>query len=663
MRRRSPLAIMLVSVALLMSFSVVVASNTNEVPSKHISQSINSQSWNLNESEGEVFTVTVDGTNLRFSPDTITLKEGDTVRFFWENQLLAHNAVEETGLFDSGDPQRNVEYNYTFQVGENGTYEYVCEPHESVGMIGTIIVQPLPVEEPEPEEPADDEDDLSAMTVGDGAISILVFSPWFIGIFLLIGYISTRRDAFQLGLVLEEEIDAVLVDDDGKEVGETLVDNYRARVLTLCALYVAQGIPWGFITVTFVTYLAAEGFAAKDLALLLTLGTLPWSLKFFWGPVIDRYQYRPMGRRRPWILIAQSGMILILTLMIFFIDIENDVKTIAYMFLVYNVFTSLQDVSTDALAVDILKPHELEKVNSYMFTSKTLGGMIGGAGLGTIISITGIRGALILQIPILLVIILVPLFMRERPGEILFPWSDEEYVPTNDETTQNQNFKEIIGKVKTAFSLKSTQLGIVLSIFMSLSHFLIPLLPLLFVRELDWSEEKFNATKGGLILVLTMVAYLVGGQLGKMFGGKSVIIYGALTGALVSVAWGMTESLWSSTFYLVFIWSLSTFVMALVSINLYSLMMRITWGEVGGTQFTGYMAMMNLSAIIGYQIAGPLSERFDYPTLFLIAGALETLIILAAIYIDPDETNRELGHDDSSKSTPESVVIFPNGLD
>ena len=530
-------------------------------------------------------------------------------------------------------------------------------------MIGTIIVEPKPVPEPEPEEPEDDEDNLSAMTVGDGAISVLIFSPWFIGIFLLVGYISTRRDTFQLGLVLEEEIDAVLVDDDGKEVGETLVDNYKARVLTLCALYVAQGIPWGFITVTFVTYLAAEGFAAKYLALLLTLGTLPWSLKFLWGPIIDRYQYRPMGRRRPWILIAQSGMILILTLMIFFIDIENDVKTIAYMFLIYNVFTSLQDVSTDALAVDILKPHELEKVNSYMFTSKTLGGMIGGAGLGTIISITGIRGALILQIPILLVIMLVPLFMRERPGEILLPWSDEEYVPTNDEKIQNQNFMEIIGKVKTAFSLKSTQLGIVLSIFMSLSSFLIPLLPLLFVRELDWSEEKFNATKGGLILILTMIAYLVGGQLGKMFGGKSVIIYGALTGALVSVAWGMTESLWSSTFYLVFIWSLSTFVMALVSINIYSLMMRITWGEVGGTQFTGYMAMMNLSAIIGYQIAGPLSERFDYPTLFLIAGALETLIILAAIYIDPAETDREFGQGDSGKSPPESIVIFPNGLD
>ena len=160
--------------------------------------------------------------------------------------------------------------------------------------------------------------------------------------------------------------------------GETLVDSYRARVFTLCALYVAQGIPWGFMTVTFVTFLAAEGVAAKDLALLLTLGTLPWSLKFLWGPVIDLIQYRPMGRRRPWILLAQSGMILVLILLSFNANADTDIQVLAGMFLVYNIFTSLQDVSTDALAVDMLKTHELEKVNSYMFTSKAVGGIIGG---------------------------------------------------------------------------------------------------------------------------------------------------------------------------------------------------------------------------------------------------------------------------------------------
>ena len=489
------------------------------------------------------------------------------------------------------------------------------------------------------EEP---KDDTETMSVGSEEISILLFSPWLIAMIVLVGFISLRRDDYQLGMILEEESkDASSIED--KPEGKTLVDSYRSRVLTLCALYVAQGIPWGFITVTFVTYLAAEGVAAKELAILLTLGTLPWSLKFLWGPVIDRYQYRKMGRRRPWILIAQTGMILVLSSILFIPNPASDVQLIATVFLIYNIFTSLQDVSTDALAVDVLKPHEIEKVNSYMFTSKVIGGMIGGAGLGTIIGFVGIKGAILLQIPILIVIMMVPLLMTERPGEKLFPWHEDDEIESDAEVEENRSINEIISNVKTAFSLRSTQLGIALSLVLSLSFFLVPILPLLFVRELGWSEEKFNVTKGGLILVITMVGYIVGGQLGKRFGGKSVIIYAALGGALLTTIWGLTESWWSSGIFMISIWSIRTFVWAMVSINVFSLMMKITWGEVGGTQFTAYMAMMNLSAIIGYQLTDPFASRFDYPTLFLIAAVLETLIIIAALFIDPDETRRELG--------------------
>tara|TARA_B100000676_G_scaffold119009_1_gene118540 strand:+ start:97 stop:591 length:495 start_codon:yes stop_codon:yes gene_type:complete len=103
------------------------------------------------QSEGETYVVSVDSTNLRFSPETITLNEGDSVRFFWSGELLAHNAVEVNGLFDSGEAARNVDYTYTFEIGENGTYEYVCEPHEDFGMVGTIVVNPAPVDEENPE--------------------------------------------------------------------------------------------------------------------------------------------------------------------------------------------------------------------------------------------------------------------------------------------------------------------------------------------------------------------------------------------------------------------------------------------------------------------------------------------------------------------------------
>ena len=331
------------------------------------------------QEEGEVVVVTVDSTRFRFTPDTITIQEGDSVRFFWEEDPWepAHNAVEENGLFDSGEPERNVNYTYTFQIGENGTYQYVCEPHEEVGMIGTIIVEPLSINDDENETQIEDEENQSSgIEVGEGTIPLVLFSAWFLGAIAFVGFIALNRERFQLGVVLEVDIESIEGGDSSSE-GKTLVDSYRARVFTLCALYVAQGIPWGFITVTFVTFLAARGVGAGELAGLLTLGTLPWSVKFLWGPIIDRYQMADYGRRRPWILLAQTGMVLMLFAMLFVPDPASNVHIIAMMFLIYNIFTSLQDVSTDALAVDVLKPHEMEKVNSYMFTSKTLGGAIG----------------------------------------------------------------------------------------------------------------------------------------------------------------------------------------------------------------------------------------------------------------------------------------------
>ena len=84
--------------------------------------------------------ITVDGTNLRFYPASLTINEGDTVRFMWGDEILPHNSVEENGLFDSGEPEREVNYSYTFGYDQEGVYDFFCEPHEAVGMDGTITV-------------------------------------------------------------------------------------------------------------------------------------------------------------------------------------------------------------------------------------------------------------------------------------------------------------------------------------------------------------------------------------------------------------------------------------------------------------------------------------------------------------------------------------------
>ena len=96
----------------------------------------------LFQDEGKEHTVTVDGfgSNIRFVPETLTINEGDSVRFLWSGQLLPHNAIEMDDLFNSGDAMRDVDYTFTFDYNQSGVYEFYCEPHRNLGMLGEITV-------------------------------------------------------------------------------------------------------------------------------------------------------------------------------------------------------------------------------------------------------------------------------------------------------------------------------------------------------------------------------------------------------------------------------------------------------------------------------------------------------------------------------------------
>jgi hypothetical protein len=39
---------------------------------------------------------------------------------------------------------RDVDYRFVFEIGTAGEHRFVCEPHESAGMIGNIIVEAAP---------------------------------------------------------------------------------------------------------------------------------------------------------------------------------------------------------------------------------------------------------------------------------------------------------------------------------------------------------------------------------------------------------------------------------------------------------------------------------------------------------------------------------------
>mgnify|MGYP001228477991 FL=1 len=94
------------------------------------------------EFNDDAVVITVDSTNLKFSPNEVTINEGQTIRFFWSGEFLDHNAVAVNGIFNSGEPEKEVDYSFTFDKGTNDTYNFICEPHELLEMVGTITVNP-----------------------------------------------------------------------------------------------------------------------------------------------------------------------------------------------------------------------------------------------------------------------------------------------------------------------------------------------------------------------------------------------------------------------------------------------------------------------------------------------------------------------------------------
>ena len=207
----------------------------------------------------------------------------------------------------------------------------------------------------------------------------------------------------------------------------------------MCILYFAQGFPWGFMLTALLSFLASKGLTIVESGQLTAMAYLPWTFKLFWGPIIDSFTLPSMGRRRPWILFAQFGMALTLIAMIFMGDITSNIGLLGWMFFLHNCFASLQDVSCDALAVDVLLPEEQGKVNGAMWGSKIIGTGTGAAVMGTLLVSNGLVFAVTVQTILMVGIMAFPLFILERPGEKRFPWSKKGSVFKMKEISSIQN--------------------------------------------------------------------------------------------------------------------------------------------------------------------------------------------------------------------------------
>jgi len=180
----------------------------------------------------------------------------------------------------------------------------------------------------------------------------------------------------------------------------------------LATLYVAQFLPVAFFRQTFPVFLRQEGFSLETIG-LTSLLSLPWTLKFIWSPLVDRYGWQKIGHYKSWILLMQAMLVLTICFCSF-LDIQTNFKFLLGCLLFVTCLAATQDIATDALAIKILSSGDRGFGNSIQVGANYFGAMIGGGGILILLDRSGWNQSMLVMALAIFLLSIPVIFYSEK---------------------------------------------------------------------------------------------------------------------------------------------------------------------------------------------------------------------------------------------------------
>lgn len=406
-----------------------------------------------------------------------------------------------------------------------------------------------------------------------------------------------------------------------------LAESRCLRFFSFFVLYLAQGFPFGMVNTAIPGFLAERGATPAELG-YFALASLPWSFKLLPAPLMDRFTYLSMGRRRPWVILAQAGMLLAGTAFVFFPDGLDDIVVLTTLCFILNCFSATQDVAVDGMAIDVLPEEEQGRANSFMAF-----GQVAGISISSVISafvlvhygLAGIGAMLFVAFGLIL---LWSIVIRERAGEKLLPWTDGQATARSIELRAG-GWAGIIGDLlKVLFKPASLLLMGASFLFLFAHSMWQGLANIIVVRQLGFANTQYNSfiafTGPAAALAGLALGYFVDRRGLKQFYIGTLLLYGSLATVV-----GMTGAAWTSSPYLMGVGLLQACIYQGTFISFLAIHMNISWIKVAATQFSLYMAWVNIGRSSGPAAIAALQPHLAWNQMyFVIALCFAVAIVL-----------------------------------
>lgn len=384
------------------------------------------------------------------------------------------------------------------------------------------------------------------------------------------------------------------------------------RVAILLLLGFSSGLP---LALTFGTLQAWMKDTGIDLATIgaVTLLGLPYTLKYLWAPLMDRYTPPFLGRRRGWLVITQLGLLAAITFM-GGVDPAQQPLLLFATAVTVSFLSASQDIVVDAYRADILHEEEL--------------------GAGAAVSVLGYRLAMLVSGAMALILadhlswqavyqIMAALMLVGVTAALLGPEPEVAGAPRTLAAAVAEPFRAFFRREAALFLL----LFIVLY---KLPDAIAGAMTTPFLMDVGFSKTDIGAVNKGFGLVATIVGALAGGALIARLGlYRSLWAFGILQ-AVTNLTYLGVALLGQNYTALILAVGTDNLSGGMGSAAFVAFLMSLTERRYSATQYALLSSLMAITPKIIGAPAGVMAADIGWPLFFSVSvlGALPGLALL-----------------------------------
>lgn len=397
------------------------------------------------------------------------------------------------------------------------------------------------------------------------------------------------------------------------------------RLFIVFILGFSSGLPLSLISSTLQAWYAYSGMSVLVTG-SLSLVSLPYAYRIFWGPILDRYSLFNLGKRRSWILTMQFLLLVGFNLMAWLTP-EQHPKFLAFLALVLACFSATQDVAIDAHRAEYLPESE--------------------HALGASLAVFGYRLALLLSGGLALIM----------AGH--FGWAF---------TYRFMGFVMIVGMAATLFSKEPSveiqeKSNFAFSFVAPVKELfgrpkIIYLLMFVFCYKLG---EAFTTTTSGIVMpfLIQGLGFSLDtiGYINKMLGISSILLGGLTAGFILMrcslyrslLFFGLLQAVTNVFFVALAMIGKNTILLAVAVVSdnfaagmgstaLVALFMRLVNKQFTGSQFSILVALSTLPRIVSGPVAASIQLNIGWVGLYQLS-ILFALAFIPFLILIKDQTN------------------------